>query len=106
VPCRLAFLDIWCGTRCIVCESGPGASCGLCGLKTGSGSGPGTDAGPGTASGPGAESVDRSPRLRTRSGTGTKSGAGTLEFSTVWRFRQVGGSDFLFKPDGLSGTGS
>jgi hypothetical protein len=77
----------------------------LCGMRTGPGTGRRTGAGPGTTSGTSAES-GTGAETENRSSTGSESGAGTLEFLPHGAFQQVGGSEFLLKPNGFSCTGS
>jgi hypothetical protein len=73
-------------------EYGSGVSCGLCGMRTGPGTGLRNGAGPGTESGSNAESGDRTARLRTRSGTGSESRTDTPELLPC------GASDRLVDP--------
>jgi hypothetical protein len=51
------------------------------------------------------ETADRSARLRALIRDRIREWEHHLGVPTARRFTQVGGSEFLFKPDGLSGTG-
>ncbi len=64
-----------------------------------------TDAGSGTTSGTGIEKRDRDLRLKTQSGTGSESVTITLEFLPCGALYRLVDPNFLFKPDGFSGTG-